>query len=148
MSKLTGALKWGLAGAVLFGLAAAGPVSAAQGARFSAYIEDLPIMPGLDENTDGYVVELFQGGRMAEARMAGTIDAQVIRGFYAATLPQLGWKPAGAEQYVYRRGRERLTFTVEPRRARSGGRAPNGLEAVFMLIPDAPGIGAGPERTR
>jgi len=105
--------------------------------EFSSYIEDLPIMPGLAEGDDGYAFDLFQGGRLAEARLAGEAEAEVVRGFYAATLTQLGWKASGSEPYVYHRGREKLIFLVEPRRARGRGRAPRGLEAVFVITPES-----------
>lgn len=104
-------------------------------AQFSSYIDDLPIMPGLAENDQGYAFDLFQGGRLAEARLAGEADAAVVRGFYAATLAQLGWRPAENEPYVYQRGRERLIFLVEPQRSRAG-RSGRGLEAVFVITPD------------
>jgi hypothetical protein len=109
------------------------------GTEFSAYIDDLPIMPGLSENDEGYAFDLFQGGRLAEARLAGDAEAAVVRGFYAATLAQLGWKASDTEPYVYRRGRERLIFLVEPRRPRQGQRAVRGLEAVFVITPDTQG---------
>jgi hypothetical protein len=106
------------------------------GTEFSAYIDDLPIMPGLSENDEGYVFDLFQGGRLAEARMAGEAEAAVVRGFYAATLAQLGWRASESEPYVYRRGGERLIFLVEPRRNRRGQRLARSLEAVFVVTPD------------
>jgi hypothetical protein len=107
------------------------------GTEFSNYIEDLPIMPGLAEGDDGYAFDLFQGGRLAEARLAGQAEAAVVRGFYAATLAQLGWKASTTEPYVYHRGRERLIFLVEARRARGRARAPRGLEAVFVIAPES-----------
>ena len=106
-----------------------------RGTEFSAYIDDLPIMPGLAENDDGYVFDLFQGGRLAESRLAGDADVAVVRGFYAATLAQLGWRASANEPYVYRRGRERLIFLVEDIPTRRG--APRrGLEAVFVITPE------------
>lgn len=127
----------GVLAAVLW--SAAGSARAAQpvraGSQFSSYIDDLPIMPGLAEADEGYAFDLSQGGRLAEARLGGDADPAVVRGFYAATLTQLGWKPSDVEPYVYHRGRERLIFLVEPRRARSGGRPPRGLDAVFVITP-------------
>lgn len=139
------ALGVGLVGAGVLAMvlwSAAGSAKAAQpsnlrGSQFSVYIDDLPIMPGLAENEEGYAFDLYQGGRLAEARLGGEADAAVVRGFYAATLTQLGWKPSDSEPYVYHRGRERLIFLVEPRRARrAGARPPRGLEAVFVITPD------------
>ena len=121
------------------GRAEAATASAGRGTEFSAYIDDLPIMPGLAENDEGYAFDLFQGGRLAEARMAGEAEAAVVRGFYAATLTQLGWRASDTEPYVYHRGRERLIFLVEPRRPRRGQRTAKGLEAVFVITPDTRG---------
>ncbi len=134
-----GLVSVGVLAAVLWSAAESARAAQPSGPRsqFSAYIDDLPIMPGLAENDEGYAFDLFQGGRLAEARLGGEADASVVRGFYAATLAQLGWKPSDAEPYVYHRGRERLIFLVEPRRARrTGARPPRGLEAVFVITPD------------
>jgi hypothetical protein len=125
---------WSAAGRADAAVTAAGRSGATE---FSNYIEDLPIMPGLAEGDDGYAFDLFQGGRLAEARLAGEADSSVVRGFYAATLAQLGWKASASEPYVYHRGRERLIFLVEPRRARGRGRAPRGLQAVFVITPES-----------
>jgi len=103
--------------------------AAAGESRFSVYIDDLPVMPGLSETEDGYNFDIAQGGRMAETRMSGAADVRVVRSFYAATLPQLGWTPTGPEPYIYRRGRERLTFRVDQKRG--------GLTAVFAVTPEA-----------
>ncbi len=99
--------------------------------RFSGYIDDLPIMPGLTETDQGYTFDLFQGGRMAEVRLTGVADAQAVRSFYAAILPRLGWTPTGPEVYIYRRGRERMIFRVEP--AKGGP----GVNAIFAVTPEA-----------
>lgn len=148
----TAALGVGLVGTGLVALAlwSAATDARAQGqsslravAQFSSYIDDLPIMPGLSENDQGYAFDLFQGGRLAEARLAGEADAAVVRGFYAATLSQLGWRAADNEPYVYQRGRERLIFLVEPRRNRAG-RNLRGLEAVFVITPDPRPTTMGP----
>jgi len=139
-----GLLAVGVAAAALWSAAGAARAAtpARTGTQFSAYIDDLPIMPGLAEDDEGYAFDLFQGGRLAEARLGGDADASVVRGFYAATLTQMGWKPSPAEPYVYTRGREKLTFLVEPRRARAGARAARGLDAVFVISPDSPGAAA------
>lgn len=123
--------------------AEAAPTTATRGTEFSNYIEDLPIMPGLAENQEGYAFDLDQGGRLAEARLAGDAEPAVVRGFYSATLAQLGWRASETDPYVYHRGRERLIFLVEPRRRRPGGRPLKGLEAVFVITPEAHGLAAG-----
>jgi hypothetical protein len=104
------------------------PVSAGP-QRFSRWIEDLPVMPGLYETDGGYAFEVSKGGRLAEARLHGVVDPQVVRGFYAATLPALGWKAQTGAPYAYRRGRERLLLHVTPAK-------PRGILAVFVLTPE------------
>ena len=114
------------------------PAPAAAGV-FSAYIEDLPVMPGLIEQGSGFSFEMHQGGRLAQARLAGAQDPERVRGFYASTLPSLGWRASTAEPFVYRRGRERLVLVIEPapvgRAPRSASTPRQDLEAVFVLSP-------------
>lgn len=112
------------------------PAHAAPAVQFSSYIDDLPIMPGLSESDKGYAFDLYQGGRLAEARLSGQADAGVVRGFYAATLIQLGWKPSAADPYSYRRGRERLIFLVEPKKPAKSGQKASGLDVMFVVTPD------------
>ncbi len=147
MRRAKTVVRWGAAVLAMAVVSLALSAGAAEKTRFSNYIDDLPIMPGLTENSDGYVVDLIQGGRVAEARLAGSVDAQVVRGFYAATLVQLGWKPMPNDPSTYMRGRERLSFTVETGRGRKRLLAQRGLEAVFVLSPDTPvAAGAMPQR--
>jgi hypothetical protein len=126
----------GILAAALWTAAARAEAAASEGreeeAEFSAFIDDLPIMPGLSERIDGYAVGLTEGGRLAEARLAGNADGAVVRGFYAAALRQLGWEPSTLDPYVYHRQGERLVFLIEPRRARGG----RGVEAVFLITPE------------
>lgn len=96
---------------------------------FSRWIEDLPVMPGLTETDAGYSFEMSRGGRLAEARLHGVVDAGVVRSFYASTLPALGWRAEAAQPYAYRRGRERLLLHVSPAK-------PKGVLAVFVLTPE------------
>jgi hypothetical protein len=132
-----------LAGALWSMLSAPGGATARgrNDRRFSAFIEDLPIMPGLSESDDGYAFDLSDGGRLAEARLGGDADPAVVRGFYAAMLGQLGWRASDAEPYVYRRAGEQLVFRVAPRAA-LGPRRGAGLQALFVLAPD-PGAAPG-----
>ena len=59
----------------------------------------------------------------------------MVRGFYATTLLQLGWKPSAADPYSYRRGRERLIFLVEPKKP-AKGKAVAGPDVMFVVTPD------------
>lgn len=116
--------------------AKAAPTPRPTKAQFSSYIDDLPIMPGLSESDQGYAFDLYQGGRLAEARLSGSADASVVRSFYTATLAQLGWKPLAADAYTYKRGRERLIFLVDAKRATKAVPKPVGLDVVFVVTPD------------
>ncbi len=88
--------------------AACGVDAGAQDARiaFVSGIEDLPLMPGLEEVDETTMVFDTPAGRIVEASASGPVGrAQVVR-FYAATLPQLGWTPAG--EALFRREGEIL----------------------------------------
>ncbi len=97
--------------------------------RFSRWIEDLPVMPGLYETDAGYSFEVAKGGRLAEARLHGVVAPQVVKSFYASTLPALGWAPQPGATYAYERGRERLILHVTAAK-------PSGILAVFVLTPN------------
>lgn len=92
-------------------LAGAGP-GAAQAAepapRFVAGIEDLPLMPGLNELTgSGFAFDSVTG-RIVEAYATGDLAQQQVLDFYAETLPQLGW--VQASPYGFKREGERLSI--------------------------------------
>jgi hypothetical protein len=138
---LAGAALAGLGFAAWSAFSAAGrageePAAGEPGPAFSAVMDDLPIMPGLLEEEAGYAFELDRGGRLAEVRLTGEAEPATVRGFYAATLGQLGWKPSATEPYVYRRGRERLIFLIEPRRLRRGSGVAKGLDVIFVVMPE------------
>jgi hypothetical protein len=105
-----------------------GKATAAEG--FLSVIDDLPLMAGLIEVKGSALVFSTPQGRIAEVSAKGRSgDAarpkQVVA-FYARTLPQLGWKPAGAASWV--REGERLGLAVLVK---------NGtLTAQFSLIPN------------
>ncbi len=95
--------------AVLFLFAA--PAAAAT--NFFSLIEDLPIAPGLAE-TQSQVSLVSDRGDLVIEIAEGAATAAAVRGFYAETLPALGWSlsPGGpAEEALFQRGRERLTLT-------------------------------------
>ena len=76
----------------------AGGVRAGDGA-FLGSIEDLPLMPGLEEAVEEGMVFESPSGRIAEAYASGAVSRERVRAFYAATLPQLGWRREGAGRY-------------------------------------------------
>ncbi len=93
---------------------------------FLAGLDDLPLTPGLREIKDAGVVFDKPEGRIVEAYAEGEVSAAKVRSFYAATLPQLGWRAAGPGRY--RREGEVLDIGF-----RAAGK---GLTVRFSLSPD------------
>ena len=81
-------------------------------AQFVSVIEDLPLMPGLAEDTDAAMAFDSAAGRIVEARATGDIGASLVEAFYAKALPQLGWEKQTDGGYV--RGDERLGLEIIP----------------------------------
>jgi hypothetical protein len=82
----------------------------ARAGEFVAGTEDVPLMPGLSPVADSSVVFDKPEGRIVEAQAKGKLERDKVRGFYAATLPQLGWKAQGDDAWG-REGEElRLDF--------------------------------------
>lgn len=96
-------------------LAAAAP-AAAQTAFFTT-VEDLPMAPGLAQETPGLVFEDFNG-RIVGAAARGDAEPEAVRQFYLDTLPALGWAfspgAGAAGDLVFLRGRERLALSISP----------------------------------
>ncbi len=84
--------------AALLCLASAGNAARAAGA-FVAGTEDLPLMPGLVMVEGAGVVFDTPQGRIVEAYAKGTVRHNAVLDFYAATLPQLGWRALGRSSY-------------------------------------------------
>ena len=102
--------------------------TAQQAARFLSVMEEMPLMPGLVEVVDAAVTFDGPSGRIIEAFVAGSVQVDAVRAFYAATLPQLGWaRQANGE---YRRDTEILRLNVSP--APVGAR---GAGVHFVLRP-------------
>ncbi len=73
-------------------------VPAVAGGFLSNY-EDLPLAPGLSEIPGSGLTFDSPSGRIVEAYAAGKVAAAAVLGFYAATLPQLGWTREGDTSY-------------------------------------------------
>ncbi|MEC4593013.1 MULTISPECIES: hypothetical protein [Nitrospirillum] len=84
----------------------AGPVEPG----FVPGVEDLPLMPGLMAPANAAVVFDQPEGRIVESAAQGDVSAAAITAFYAQTLPQLGWRPAGNDRWA--REGERLEITA------------------------------------
>lgn len=98
----------------------AGPTRAAdtenKPAAFFEALYDVPVMPGLQELKDQAMLFDKPDGRIASVVAASnTLKPADVAGFYAETLPQLGWKKASENQYV--RGKDRLSMDVSQKAA-------------------------------
>lgn len=103
---------------------------AADATEFVTAIEDLPLMPGLSEDTDAGVSFDSPAGRIVEAYASGDVGRQQVLDFYAAALPQLGWRQEAAGTFVREREILKLEFT-------GGGQPGRPLTVHFALKPAA-----------
>jgi hypothetical protein len=94
---------------------------------FLSVIDDVPLMPGLTERTEAAVVFDKPEGRIVETEAAGRLSRAAVLKFYAASLPQLGWRARGDGRFL--RDREELVLSF----AGGGGGA---LVVRFTLSPD------------
>ncbi|MDP6785912.1 MAG: hypothetical protein QF830_10405 [Rhodospirillales bacterium] len=78
---------------------AAGAQTGNAGIAFVSGIEDLPLMPGLGEIEGTDMIFDTPGGRIVEVSASGPVGRAQVVEFYAATLPHLGWSPAGATRF-------------------------------------------------
>jgi hypothetical protein len=79
--------------------------------EFVAGTEDVPLMPGLKPLPNSDIVFDKPEGRIVEARAEGATSREKVEAFYAASLPGLGWKPAGRDVWHRDAERLRLDFT-------------------------------------
>lgn len=92
------------------GLAAHVPAATGAADGFLSRLEDLPLVPGLSEDTSAGVSFDTAGGRIVEAFARGDLTERQVLDFYRETLPQLGWIADNAT--AYRRGGERLRLEL------------------------------------
>ena len=102
---------------------AATPARAAD--AFLTRLEDMPLAPGLSEDTAAGLSFDSAGGRIVEAYARGNLTTDQVLRFYGETLPQLGWTAENPR--LYRRGGERLRLELTP----SG----QGLTVHYSLSP-------------
>ena len=105
---------------------AAAAVGATAQERFVGGTEDLPLMAGLREVARRGMVFDTPAGRIVEAYARGPVTRDQVLEFYAATLPQLGWRADGAA--AFRRENEVLKLQFLPAGA-------DGLTVLFTLTP-------------
>lgn len=92
---------------------------------FVAGTEDVPLMPGLAPVAGSALTFDKPQGRIVEAQASGKVARAAVQRFYAAALPQLGWKTAGADAWQRESETLRLDF-----RGRDGA-----LTVGFTLSP-------------
>lgn len=78
--------------------------------EFVAGTEDVPLMPGLTLITGSDLVFDKPEGRIIEAQAQGALSRVKVQAFYAASLPQLGWKKIGADHWQRETERLKLDF--------------------------------------
>tara|TARA_B100000315_G_scaffold71058_1_gene64780 strand:+ start:99 stop:530 length:432 start_codon:yes stop_codon:yes gene_type:complete len=111
------------------------PAAAGEGGGFLSGMEDLPLMPRLNESADGGMVFDTPAGRIVEAFASGAVTRAQVLAFYAATLPQLGWTMEEAARYSREGEILRLEFT-ENQPSQKGAAA---LTVRFALSTDPTG---------
>lgn len=89
-----------------FAMAASGAASA----TFLSNLDDIPLMSGLAERKDLAISFDKPEGRIVEAQAEGRLSAAAVTKFYAATLPQLGWRLQGANHFM--RESEELQLSI------------------------------------
>jgi hypothetical protein len=104
-------LQWSLAACVAIFVAVA-PLRVEATDGFLSRLEDLPLVPGLSEDTRAGVSFDTAHGRIVEAFARGKVTERQVLDFYSETLPQLGWTPESPTEY--RRGGERLRIALMP----------------------------------
>jgi len=75
-------------------------------------LNDIPLMPGLEELPDHTLIFDKPGGRIIESAMvAQNINRDAIELFYNQTLPQLGWVRINQNAFIRRN--EKLHLSIE-----------------------------------
>jgi hypothetical protein len=93
-------------------------IAGAAGAQssFVPGFDDVPLMPGLAAAAEGPMVFDAPGGRIVDVQTAGHAEAGRVLAFYRDTLPQLGWRPIGADGKFEREGEVLTLLISEPAR--------------------------------
>lgn len=120
--------RWRAGGlALLFALAAT-TACAADGIGFVSGIDDLPLMEGLAEEPGSAMIFDSPSGRIVQTEASGAVSGAEVLAFYAATLPELGWRRLGETAFV----RQHETLDLEI--AEKAG----GVVVRFVLSPGTP----------
>jgi hypothetical protein len=117
--------RWTAGGLALLLILATAAAGAVDGTAFVGGIDDLPLMAGLVEEPGSALVFDSPAGRIVETEASGALSRAEVLAFYAATLPELGWRRQG--ETVFSRQRESLKLEIAER---SGG-----VVVRFVLAP-------------
>lgn len=80
----------------------------AQSPKFLTALDDVPLLPGLEERVDSLAEIDGPEGRIVSVQAGGPVTGPAVSAFYDASLPKLGWRREGA---VFTRDRQRLSVT-------------------------------------
>jgi hypothetical protein len=117
-------------------LAPPAPAAAQEGSLFISVLDDLPLMPGLVEDTESGTVFDTAQGRIVEAFATGALPKSRVLAFYDETLPQLGWRRVASG--VFQREGETLSLEFPPEADSRPGLRPGStpvLTVGFRLMP-------------
>lgn len=98
------------AAAAILGLVLIAGLAKADEAVFVSGFEDLPLMPGLVEDSDQSMNFDTPSGRIIEAVASGSVSESDVMAFYEATLPELGWRRVGEGRFSREGEMLRLEF--------------------------------------
>ncbi len=96
--------------ATLAAILAAGAANIVAAERFFIGIEDLPVMPGLEQVVGAGVSFDAPAGRIVEITARGAVSSRAVTEYYRSALPQLGWQPGG--EGGFSREGERLQLSI------------------------------------
>ncbi len=109
-------------------LVAAPSIGNAATGESTVYLEDIadmPLAPGLTEDTNAGLVFDKPDGRIVDAVATGKVARDAVAAFYDGVLPELGWrrvrqgKVNGGTELIYDRDDEQITITIAGDRTRT-----------------------------
>lgn len=103
--------------------------------NFLGAVDDLPLMPGLTEDTQAAMTFDAPEGRIVEATAVGAVTRTAVLDFYAETLPQLGWTVENRAVGTFLREGERLVVDFPE---------PNGGDSLAVRFSVTPVEGGRP----
>ena len=88
---------------------------AQESADYLSALPGFPLMPGMSEQEETWVIFDKPGGRIVEAVFGGEALPAAVRDYYLAALPALGWQIESRtdEGLIFTREEERLILTID-----------------------------------